>query len=89
MDCWDKRAYNPRISLYNAPRRVKSSPDILTWKKEAIVGLQNVEQRLSGIMEDIDNILIEWEDESSKDPRTQDPKDVSRVNYFLRRWKRK
>ena len=89
MDSSEKRAYNPKISLYHAPRRVKSSPDILRWRNEAIAGLHNVEQRLSGIMEDIDNILDEWEDQTSKNQRTQDPEDVSRVKYFLRRWKRK
>ena len=89
MDCWEKRAYNPKISLYNAPRKVKSPPDILRWRNEAIIGLHNVEQRLSGIMQDIDNILVEWEDRTSKNPHTQDPEDVSMVNYSLRRWRRK
>ena len=87
MGCWEKRAYNPKISLYHSPRRVKSSPDILRWRNEAIVGLHNVEERLRGIMEDIDNILVEWEDQTSKNPHT--PEDVSMVNYFLRRWKSK
>ena len=83
MECWTKKAYNPKISRFHESRPIRSSLDNLRWKNEAMIDLHNLELRLGAIMEELDSILGEWEEQTSEFHENHIPVDSPGVYRLL------
>ena len=83
VECWTKKAYNPKISRFHESRPIRSSLDNLRWKNEAMIDLHNLELRLGAIMEELDSILGEWEEQTSEVHENHIPVDSPGVYRLL------
>ena len=83
VECWTKKAYNPKISRFHESRPIRSSLDNLRWKNEAMIDLHNLELRLGAIMEELDSILGEWEEQTSEFHENHIPVDSPGVYRLL------
>merc|ERR1711963_205730 len=61
VECYLKRAFNPKLSHVYDARNQRMPQTASKRASDAPINLSNVETLLSGIMDDLDTILEEWE----------------------------
>jgi len=62
VECYAKRAFNPKLSQIYEVKRQRVPFDALKRSSDAPINLSNVETLLTGIMDDLDTILEEWDE---------------------------